>query len=97
MNKSPRLALATAVLVALAGLSQANAADIVPVITDPAGVGYNDTTPVAPVGGNPGTTRGEQRRIVAPQAPAQLARQLAGIVAASLGERQSQSHFEGSR
>ena len=65
MSKSPRLALATAVLVALAGLSQANAADIIPVITDPAGVGYNDTTPVAPVGGNPGTTRGEQRRIVA--------------------------------
>jgi PA domain len=65
MSKSPRLALATAVLVALAGLSQANAADIIPVITDPAGVGYNDPTPVAPVGGNPGTTRGEQRRIVA--------------------------------
>lgn len=65
MSKSPRLALATAVLVALAGLSQANAADIVPVITDPAGFGYNETTPVAPVGGNPGTTRGEQRRIVA--------------------------------
>lgn len=65
MSKSPRLALATAVLVALAGLSQANAADIVPVVTDPAGFGYNETTPVAPVGGNPGTTRGEQRRIVA--------------------------------
>src|SRR6266404_2504457 len=28
---------------------------------DPAGVGFNDTTPVAPVGGNPGTTRGQQR------------------------------------
>lgn len=28
---------------------------------DPAGVGFNDTTPVAPVGGNPGTTLGEQR------------------------------------
>jgi hypothetical protein len=65
MSKSPRLALATALLVALAGLSQANAADIIPVITDPAGVGYYDTTPAAPVGGNPGTTRGEQRRIVA--------------------------------
>ena len=65
MSKSPRLALATAVLVALAGLSQANAADIVPVIFDAAGTGYNDTTPVAPVGGNPGTTLGEQRRIVA--------------------------------
>ena len=28
---------------------------------DPAGVGFNDPTPVAPVGGNPGTTLGEQR------------------------------------
>ena len=28
---------------------------------DPAGVGFNDTTPVTPVGGNPGTTVGEQR------------------------------------
>lgn len=29
--------------------------------TDSAGVGFNDATPVAPVGGNPGTTLGEQR------------------------------------
>jgi hypothetical protein len=28
---------------------------------DPAGVGFNDPTPVQPVGGNPGTTLGEQR------------------------------------
>jgi hypothetical protein len=28
---------------------------------DPAGKGFNDPTPVAPVGGNPGTTLGEQR------------------------------------
>ncbi len=69
-SKTSRLALATAVLVALAGLSQANAADIIPVITDPAGFGYNETTPVEPVGGNPGTTRGDQRRIVANYAAA---------------------------
>ncbi|MES2858344.1 MAG: PA domain-containing protein [Pseudomonadota bacterium] len=69
-SKSPRLALATAVLVALAGLSQAQAADIIPVITDPAGFGYNETTPVDPVGGNPGTTRGAQRQIVARYAAA---------------------------
>ncbi|WP_373005584.1 hypothetical protein [Hyphomonas sp.] len=31
--------------------------------TDPAGVGFYDTTPVAPVEGNTGTTLGEQRRI----------------------------------
>jgi len=28
---------------------------------DAAGVGFNDTTPVAPIGGNPGTTLGQQR------------------------------------
>lgn len=69
MNKL-RNSLATAVLVALAGMSTAQAADIIPVVTDPAGFGYNETTPVAPVGGNPGTTRGEQRRIVAQYAAA---------------------------
>ncbi len=31
---------------------------------DPAGYGFNDPTPVAPVGGNMGTTLGEQRLIV---------------------------------
>lgn len=70
MNKSPRLALVTAVLLALGGLSQVQAADIIPVITDPAGFGYNDPTPATPVGGNPGTTRGEQRRFVANYAAA---------------------------
>lgn len=37
------------------------AADIVVVNFDPPGVGFNDPTPVDPVGGNPGTTLGEQR------------------------------------
>lgn len=31
---------------------------------DPAGYGFNDPTPVAPIGGNMGTTLGEQRMIV---------------------------------
>jgi hypothetical protein len=31
---------------------------------DPAGFGYNDNTPIAPVGGNTGTTLGAQRRIL---------------------------------
>ncbi|MGJ9419085.1 PA domain-containing protein [Massilia sp. CMS3.1] len=31
---------------------------------DPAGFGFNDTTPATPVGGNPGTTVGEQRMFV---------------------------------
>jgi hypothetical protein len=36
-------------------------ADIVIVNTNAAGVGFNDATPAAPVGGNPGTTIGQQR------------------------------------
>jgi hypothetical protein len=39
------------------------AARIVIINGNAAGVGFNDTTPVAPVGGNPGTTRGQQRLI----------------------------------
>lgn len=39
----------------------AQAATINVTSRDPAGVGFNDTTPVAPVGGNPGTTLGAQR------------------------------------
>lgn len=37
------------------------AATITIVNADPAGVGFNDPTPAAPVGGNPGTTVGAQR------------------------------------
>jgi hypothetical protein len=39
------------------------AADIVVNFTNTGTVGYNDPTPAAPVGGNPGTTLGEQRRL----------------------------------
>jgi hypothetical protein len=39
------------------------AADIVIVNTNAAGVGFNDPTPAAPVGGNSGTTVGQQRLI----------------------------------
>jgi hypothetical protein len=49
---------------AIAGLGNAVAANIVIVNTDPAGSGLNDPTPATPEGGNPGTTVGEQRRIV---------------------------------
>src|SRR5436305_11880354 len=38
-------------------------AHIVIVNTDPAGSGFNDPTPATPVGGNPGTTVGQQRLI----------------------------------
>lgn len=47
------------------GLSvPAQAANIVIVNNDGPGEGFNDTTPVAPVGGNPGTTLGQQRLFV---------------------------------
>jgi len=49
-----------AVACTLACLS-AEAATIKVTSRDPAGVGFNDTTPVKPVGGNTGTTLGEQR------------------------------------
>jgi hypothetical protein len=59
-----KLALAAALTLALA-TSFAQAADIVPINFDGDNEGYNDPTPAAPVGGNPGTTIGEQRQIVA--------------------------------
>lgn len=49
---------------AIAFIGTANAASVItPVNMDPAGSGLNDTTPAAPVGGNPGTTIGQQRVI----------------------------------
>ena len=62
MNKT-LLAAALAVATAFSA-SVATAADIIPVNNDPAGQGLNDTTPIAPAGGNSGMTVGEQRRIV---------------------------------
>jgi hypothetical protein len=56
-----RAALAAAVL-AFASASSAFAAGRVIVVNgNLPGVGFNDPTPAAPVGGNPGTTLGEQR------------------------------------
>lgn len=62
MNKS-LLALTAAITLALSASVQA--AEVIPVNFDDPGEGYNDPTPVAPVGGNPGTTLGAQRMIVA--------------------------------
>jgi len=53
-------ALLTAFL-ALTPVALRAAAIITIVNNDPAGVGFNDSTVVAPVGGNPGTTLGQQR------------------------------------
>jgi hypothetical protein len=55
-----RSALALA-LAAFLAAPVAQAATIVIVNNDGAGEGFNDPTPVAPVGGNPGTTLGAQR------------------------------------
>jgi len=53
--------LVLACLFAFAGVVGSHAATIVIVNLDGPGEGFNDPTPVAPVGGNPGTTIGQQR------------------------------------
>jgi hypothetical protein len=53
---------ATAAAALIASSSAFGAATIVIVNNNAAGVGFNDPTPVAPVGGNPGTTLGQQRQ-----------------------------------
>jgi len=64
-NKINNLRLAAIVSAAFCGLAAAPAAEaaatIVIVNGNAAGVGFNDPTIVAPVGGNPGTTLGQQR------------------------------------
>ena len=62
--KTSVLALTAAVTLGLAAMC-AQAAELIPVNFDDPGEGYNDNTAVAPAGGNPGTTRGAQRQIVA--------------------------------
>ncbi|MBC7880656.1 MAG: peptidase [Anaerolineae bacterium] len=62
LNKYSAIALLAGSL-ALTPLSAKAAATIAIVNGDPAGVGFNDTTPVTPVGGNTGTTLGAQRLI----------------------------------
>jgi PA domain len=52
---------ALASIALLAAASSSFAANVVILNGDDPGVGFNDTTPAAPVGGNPGTTVGAQR------------------------------------
>ncbi len=54
-------ALALSLTLAVAAAVPAGAATFIINNTDPPGFGFNDPTPVAPVGGNPGVTLGEQR------------------------------------
>src|SRR6476646_5307205 len=65
MSSTPTSLLYLMLLLALvvAPISAYAAATITIVNGDPAGVGFNDPTAVAPVGGNPGTTLGQQRLI----------------------------------
>ncbi|GAA5001300.1 serine protease [Pseudoluteimonas lycopersici] len=58
-----KIRLLAAVVAACLGMPAAHAA-IIPVNDDDPGVGLNDPTPRAPEGGNPGTTVGDQRKIV---------------------------------
>lgn len=51
-------------LLAAGAVTVAHSASFVLWNLDADGVGFNDPTPVAPVGGNPGVTLGEQRQIV---------------------------------
>ena len=64
-NKRPSLTVMAAALAlscAAAGTAQAAAQIVINNVNAP-GIGFNDTTPAAPVGGNAGTTLGQQRLI----------------------------------
>jgi hypothetical protein len=61
-NRLRMLVLVSALVgMAVIAAPVAQAASIVVINEDGAGEGFNDPTPVSPVGGNPGTTRGAQR------------------------------------
>ena len=59
-KKLPAFALALIIIFICAAEASAQA-NIVILNGDPAGVGFNDPTPATPVGGNTGTTVGQQR------------------------------------
>src|SRR6476660_4377994 len=63
LHRTPGLGLVPLALLLLLALAPAvaGAATITIINNNAAGVGFNDPTPVAPVGGNPGTTLGQQR------------------------------------
>lgn len=56
-----RVALCLCLVLLIVPAAQVSAADIFLVNFDPPGAGLNDPTPATPVGGNPGTTIGDQR------------------------------------
>ena len=75
LHRSTRaLILALAALVVSAGAASAGPAQFVIVNINAPGVGFNDPTPAAPVGGNTGTTLGQQRLIAFEHAATHLER-----------------------
>jgi hypothetical protein len=81
--------LAAALACACLASAATQAADIVPVNADAPNTGLNDPTPASPIGGNPGTTVGEQRRIAY-----QFAADLWGAVLESPAEIRVQASFQ---
>jgi len=63
MTKRFLFSLPAALVLLLCLSTSARAATVTIAVADGPGVGFNDTTPAAPVGGNPGTTIGQQRLI----------------------------------
>jgi hypothetical protein len=61
MRGATRLALASAALLVLAAAPAFAQGQIIIINNNAPGVGFNDPTPAAPVGGNPGVTLGQQR------------------------------------
>lgn len=61
MSGVMKATVAAAAALWLAGAGTAGAAQITIINLDPPGAGFNDPTPATPVGGNPGTTIGQQR------------------------------------
>ena len=77
--KLRQITLAIALGLSVIGAAQAGAG-IQVISRDEPGVGFNDTTPVAPVGGNTGTTLGAQRMQVYEKVAAYWASQLTNSV-----------------
>jgi len=63
-RRSAALRLASLLIaLALPAVARADGSRISVIVADPPGIGFNDPTPAAPVGGNIGTTIGQQRVI----------------------------------
>lgn len=76
MSNALRWVFGALLAVVLSAPHTAAAATVRVISRDRPGEGFNDPTPVAPIGGNSGTTRGAQRRIAIEHAAQRWARQL---------------------